>query len=564
MKKIILTILLVWIMSIFLGIMANAQIAELSVRIDSLMLTQHSDSLPGGAIAVVSSNGVLFKKTYGIMDIDKNQKIDDHTLFDIASVSKQFTAFTILLLEDEGKLELDKDIRTYLPNLPKYEHTITLRHLLQHTSGIASTDVLRLFGGLSFDELWNQQKEIDLICKYSQLNFKPNTQHVYSNAGYALLAQIVEAVSGIDFNTYLHNKVFFPLGMESTLVYSDPSIKLTNNSIGYKIVEETPVKVSSTLDYSYGGSNIYSNLNDMIRWGQNFLAPKIGDTNMINRIITPYNTLENGDSIYYTYGFNIRKYKGVKLVEHSGGVPGYRNQFMIFPNEDLIIILMFNNESINTRRLANSIADIMLANKIIEEQPKPRVEVEVNLLKANKFAGIYQMEDGMELSFIVEKDTFWLVLPDESKFQLFAEDDYNFFLKAFNAQCTFAKAVNGEVNELKWHQGGRSYVAKRVEEKIPLTLEEIESFAGKYYQKELKVEYPIMFEDGKLIMSTPPTFKRYLGFDTVSLSHINGDKFITDNLGVLEFTRDEDQKVNGFVLLDVGRLQNIKFTLNNK
>jgi CubicO group peptidase (beta-lactamase class C family) len=564
MKKSTQTIILAFA-SMLITLSAHSNNDEkLTQKIDSLVALQHSEGEPGGVIGILSNSKVVMAKGYGLMNIDHNQPNDKNTTFDIASVAKQFTAFAILLLEGEGKLELDKDIRIYLPNLPKYEYTITIRHLLQHTSGIASTDVVRLLAGISFDELWSQQKEIELIGQYSQLNFKPNTQHVYSNAGYALLAQIIEVVSGLNFPIYLQKMVFNPLGMESALVYSDPNVMLANNSIGYKMTEKKPVKVSSTLDYSYGGSNIYANLNDMIRWGQNFMMPKVGDAHTINRILNTYNTLENGDSINYTYGFNVRKYKGVKMVEHSGGVPGFRNQFMIFPEEDLIIILMFNNESINTRRLANGIADILLANKIIEEQPKPRVEVEINFEKVQKFAGSYQMGDGMELSFMVENDTFWLVLPDESKFQLFAEDDYNYFLKAFNAQCTFGNITNGNVNEMEWHQGGSSYKAKRGEGKIPLTLEEIARFAGKYYQKELKVEYPIIFENGKLVMSTPQTFKKFLGFDSVILSHINGDKFLTDKLGVLEFTRDKDNSVNGFVLLDIGRLQNIKFAIVSK
>lgn len=560
MKKFFLILNLVTVLAI-LNAGATERPKHLSDKIDSLVSLQHSEGQPGGVIAILSGEEVMLTKSYGLMDIEQNKPNDLNTTFDIASVAKQFTAFAIMLLEEEGKLELDKDIRVYLPYLPEYGYKITVRNLLQHTSGIASTDVLRLFAGLSFDELWNQQKEIELIGQYSHLNFKPNTSHVYSNSGYALLAQIVEEVSGMNFPDYLENKIFIPAGMKSAVVYSNPALELVNNSIGYKMVEGKPVKVSSTTDYSYGSSNIYMNLSDMICWGQNFISPKAGNAAMIKRILNPYNTLENGDSIFYTYGFNVRKYKGVKMVEHSGGVPGFRNQFMIFPDDNLIIILMFNNESINTRRLANGIADILLSDKIVEEISKPRIAVEYDPEKILRFAGNYQLEDGMELSFEVKRDTFWLVLPDASRFQLFAENEYKFFLKAFDAQCTFVPAQNGEVNNMLWHQGGADYKAIRAGNKVLLSAEELARFAGNYYQKELRVEYPLTCENGKLSLSTPPTFLNYLGFDTVELNHISGDKFLTDKFGVLEFTRDENNHVNGFVLLDVGRVQNLRFSL---
>ena len=561
MKTSFLVILLLQSVLIFTADAQTYSAAKLNHEVDSLMTLLNAEGNPGGAIGILSGDDILLAKGYGLANTDKTLTIGNTTTFDIASVSKQFTAFAIMLLEEEGKVRLDNDIRTYLPYLPEYEHKITVRNLLQHTSGIASTDVLRLFGGMSLDENWDQQNEIELIRQYPHLNFSPNTRRVYSNAGYALLAGIVKEVSGMGFSEYMENNIFEPLGMTSALVYSDPAIKLENNALGYKIVDGNPVMVSSTTDFSYGSGNIYINLNDMIRWGQNFLSAKVGNPELIRRILTPYNTLENGDSIYYTYGFNVSNYKGVKMVEHSGGVPGFRNQFMMFPDENLTIILMFNNESINTRRLANSIADILLAGKIVQETPKPRIEVEINFEKANQFAGNYQMEDGMELGFNVERDTFWLLLPGDERFQLFAEKENSFFLKAFDAQCTFINAPDGDGYEMIWHQGGSSFSAKKAGEKVLLTHDEIALYAGKYYQKDLKVEYPVLFANGKLTMYTPPTFKKYLGFDTVELSHISGDRFLTGNLGVIEFTRDSSNSINGFILLDVGRLQNVRFVL---
>ena len=191
MKKLIISIMLANVVLWASSQSHTLPTENLSEKIDSLMALRQKPEEPGGAIAVILDNKVLHQKAYGISDMEKGTKIDENTLFDLASLAKQFTAFAILILEEEGKLDLDTDIRQYLPELPQYEYTITIRHLLQHTSGVASTDLLRLFADLPLDLEWSHHDEIDLIKKYSQLNFEPNTSFVYSNGGYSLLASIV-------------------------------------------------------------------------------------------------------------------------------------------------------------------------------------------------------------------------------------------------------------------------------------------------------------------------------------------------------------------------------------
>jgi len=560
MKKIVLIILVKLL--IFFTLSAEDIYSEnISQKVDSLVSLQHNSDEPGGVIAVLSRDVVLHKKSYGLKNVEQNLEINENTLFDIASVAKQFTAFAILMLEDEGKLNLDDDIRKYLPDVPEYEYKVTIRNLLQHTSGIPSTDVLRLFAGLSLDEKWTQEDEIALIQRYPYLNFRPNSAHVYSNAGYSLLATIVESVSGLSFPEFMAARIFKPLDMNASFVMDTERSDVSNFAVGYKKEDDDFVAFSSLSDFSYGGGNIFTSLNDILLWGQNILSPKIGNKDFYRKISQPYNTLENGDTLFYTYGFYVRDHKGMKMVEHSGGIPGFRNQFMIFPEDDTIIILMFNNESINTRRLATGIAEMLFADKLIDEIPAQRIAIDIEMEDVRVFEGSYVMSDGMELSFVAEQDTFWLELPGDQRFQLFAESDNKFFLKAFDAQCTFVQSDDGSVNEMIWHQRGQDHSAVRVEERIPLTPDDFPPYAGIYYQPELDAEYLIVFENNELTLYTPKNFKKYLGFDHVVLSHVNGDKFYTGPLGTLEFTRDEDNQINGFVLLNVGRLQNVRFTL---
>lgn len=569
-RKLLITSMLMLVLSSFLKAQTSKNVSFSSVsnridqeilkqKIDSLMLIEVGENQAGGAIGILSGDKVLLKSAYGLMNIEQNSAIDENTAFNISSVTKQFTAYAILMLQQEGKLNLDDNISNYLPKLQAYKENISIRNLIQHTSGIASTDVLRLFAGLPFDGSWDQKKEIDLIMSYPQLNFTPNSKYVYSNGGYSLLAQIVENVSGMKYSEFLKKNVLFPLSMNATFVNDNPKTKLSNCATGYKKEKGSFIKFSSHEDTSYGAGNIYSSLNDMIAWGQNILSQKFGVDDYFNKITHPYNTLINGDSISYTYGFNIGNHKGIKMVEHSGGNPGFRSQFIIFPDEELILILLFNTESINTRRLAFKITDLLLADKLKDEESKQRVEIKIDFEELNSFKGYYQMPDGMRLGFVLEQDLFWLVLPGNEKFQLYAESPTKFFLKAFNAQCTFIKSNDGLVNEIIWHQGGEDYKAGRAEEREPLSYEELALFTGNYYHNILNVEYPIVLLDGILTLKVPDTFKTYLGFGRVKLSHIGGDKFLSDRLGIIEFTRNSAHQIDGLLLLDVGRLQNILF-----
>ncbi len=554
------TLVLSFISFMFLtNLTAGTYTEKKSAQIDSIISLQHSEEQPGGVLAVISKGDIAEKKCFGIMNTENNKAIDKNTLFDIASVAKQFTAFSILLLEKDGQIDLDSDIREYLSYLPEYDYEITIRNLIQHTSGIASTDWLRLLSGIPFDVKWTHQDEIDIIKKYSRLNFKPNTKHVYSNAGYSLLASIVEEVSGMTFPQFLSKEVFKPLGMKTAIIYDSHQDEQLNRATGYEIVDEKAEAVSSSEEFSYGSGNIYASINDMITWGNNFFSPKVGDKNIIDRMLNKYNVLENGDSISYTYGLYVGEYKGVKMVSHSGGIPGFRSQFMIFPEDELIVIVMLNNESINSRTIATSVAEIYLADRIMEKEVAQRVETDLNLSKIENYIGNYTLPDGMEFEFVLEKDTFWLHLPGDHKFQLFAESDNEFFLKDFDAQVTFIEEPNGNVNEMIWHQGGEDYHATRTVDRVPLTTEEKAKFAGDYYHKDLKTDYKVVFDDNKLVLNPPETFERYFGAKYINLNHVNGDIFATDMFGMVEFTRDEKNEINGFILLNIGRLQNVEF-----
>ncbi len=535
----------------------QAAYQSLEKKIDSLVALSIREGQPGGTIGITKKGEVIFQKAFGLADLENNVPNTTETAFNLASVAKQFTAFAILLLEEEGKLSLDDEIHRHIPKLPDYGEKITIRNLLHHTSGIASTDNLLLFAGRSLDGPWSQEQELNLIYRYPDLNFKPGEQHLYSNAGYSLLAEIIEKASGTTYDDYLQQKIFGPLQMTTTFVLDHPDKNIPNRAFGYSKEDEEFVRTKDG-ETIYGATNIYTSAKDLSRWGNNFFNPRVGSRKIMHRIFNPDHVLNTGDTVNYSYGLVVSSYKGVKRVSHSGGDLGYRSQFLLFPEQEVVVYAAFNTDAIHSGNLVYTIVDWLLEEHFEDKKPGERMAVDLDPEKLKKFEGSYQMPDGLNMSFEVKRDTFWLDIPGAPPFQVFAEDETRFFLKAFDAQITFVVEENGQVNSMIWHQAGGDHPAPLIGETKMPDAETLAGYAGIYYHEALEVEYPVRFEDGELIIQTPDNFKRYLNIEQLNLSPMGDDRFYS-RIGVVKFTRNQQEKVNGFRFVDVGRLKNVGF-----
>jgi len=535
----------------------TGQPSDLSNKIDSLVGLNVSKSSPGCTVGIVKDGEVLYKKSYGIANLDYRIPVTDSTVFNLASVSKQFTAFLVLLLEQEGKLALGDELQKYVPELKTYGH-ITIRQLIHHTSGIPSTDNLRLFAGLSLEMLWNSGAEFNMIQSYQKLNFKPNEEHNYSNAGYVLLTYVIEKASGMKFSQCMTEKIFKPLNMNNASVYDSPGKVILNRASGYRSTGDTYSKTNTEGDSYCGSTNVYASANDMINWSINLTTKSLGGKQLVNRLFNPADTLNNGDTISYTYGFNVRDYRGTKIVEHSGGTNGFRTQIRHFPETSFTVFVLATNECSEPWNIANRVVDVYL-----KEMLKPEIKVEHKEIFVNKelyklYKGSYQMPDGMVLQFDLVNDTLKLVIPGAPKFVMYAEKENEFFLKDFDAQCTFIKDKEGKVNEIIWHQNNQNPRGIRYSGPKPMTLTDLKDFEGDYVIPELNATYPVSVKDNELTVTLPKTF-RTVNIDTnMKLKHIEGDKFF-GSLSMVEFKRNKTGKITGFVIADVGRLKNIEF-----
>ena len=357
------------IISLFLigSLGLKSQIPDLATKIDSLIKSTVTNVTPGCVVGVVKDGNVLYKQTFGLANLDYRIPVTDSTLFNLASVSKQFTAFLVLLLEKDGKLNLDDTIQKYIPELKNYGHAITIRQLLHHTSGIPPSDNLRLFAGISQEMPWDTEDEFNMIQLYQKLNFKPNEEHVYSNAGYYLLARIIEKTEGKPFSQCIKEKIFRPLNMKTAAIYDSPGKIIFNRASGYRKAGENYSETNTEGESIFGSTNMYASVNDLINWSNNLTSNTLGGKQLSDRLFNPADTLINGDTISYTYGLIVWKYKGLKIVDHGGFTMGFKAHLAHFPEAGLTVFVLSNNENTDPKDIAMKIVDWSLKDLLKPE-----------------------------------------------------------------------------------------------------------------------------------------------------------------------------------------------------
>jgi len=379
---------------------ANSLLAQTSSnpekRIDSLF-SKYNANTSGVAVGIVQDGKIIFEKGYGSANLEYNIPITPKTVFNVGSVSKQFTTFSIFLLEKQGKISLDDDIRKYIPELPVYEKTITIRHLCSHTSGLKDQWSLLTLAGWRMDDIITSEQVLKLVTKQKELNFAPGSQFKYSNTGFTLLTEIVKRVSGKSFSTFVKENIFDPLGMENSLIYDDNEKIVKNRAYSYG--NENGIYSKRNLNSSsVGPTNVYTTVEDLSKWTANFENPKVGDAAFIKHF-NERSSLDNGDpailavadgeTIYHAKGQFMRNYKGINVYNHTGSDAGFKSYLGRFQDNKLSIILLSNDEDFVAYKAGMDIAEFYLADKFkkrekvsetqqkAEEKPKPALTTNI-------------------------------------------------------------------------------------------------------------------------------------------------------------------------------------------
>ncbi|HEY4218559.1 MAG TPA: serine hydrolase domain-containing protein [Gemmatimonadaceae bacterium] len=373
--------MLAMVASLVLAASAGAQTApadSASRWVDSIFAPFDSRQSPGCAVAVTRDGAVAFAKGYGMADLEHDTPITADTRFYIASVSKQFTAMSIVLLAQEHRLSLDDPIQKWVPEVPTFGATITLRNLLHHTSGLRDYFTLLAVSGWPSDGPLTEQELLALVARQKSLNFKPGDEFLYSNTGYALLSIVVKRASGESLRDFADERIFRPLGMTHTEFRDDHNALIPQRALGYRPSGSTYRTSEPEFDV-VGDGGVYSTVGDLAKWDANFRDARVGGQEGIALMLAPGH-LNDGETIPYALGLTLGEFHGLKTVSHGGAYGGYQSEFLRFPDQHISVITLCNT-SLASPTLAEQVSTVRLGLASQKPSMAP-VDLTVGLLAA--------------------------------------------------------------------------------------------------------------------------------------------------------------------------------------
>lgn len=523
-------------------------------KIDELFISWDSKKSPGAAIAVVKNGEIVFKKGYGMANLEYDVPNGPSTVFHIASVSKQFTVFSVLQLQKEGKLSLDDDIRKYIPEVPEFGKTITLRHLASHTSGLRDQWNLLAMGGWRLDDVITKEHVFKLLEKQEELNFQPGEEYLYCNTGFTLLAEVVARVSGQSFAEYTREHIFEPLDMSSTLFYDDHEKIVRNRAYSYH-PDSTGYKKSILSYANVGATSLFTTVEDLSLWAINFSRPIVGDAEMFNSMSTPA-VLNNGETFGGALGQFVDDYKGLYEIQHGGADAGYRTYLTRFPNQDFAVVLFSNEASFRAETMAHKVVDIYLEDHFqpeeIQREAQEKNSVAIDQQLIDSYLGEYEIEPGFTLKITQDNGKLMGQASGQPALSLEPISENTFKAEGMEARVEFISGKTETVDRIKVHQEGQIMEGPKM---APFDVNAVDllQYAGIYHSEELSAEYQFTLEAGKLIA----THRR---LEDIELSLEKEDVFAGDAwfFGQVEFTRDANNDING-CRVSSGRVRNLQF-----
>jgi CubicO group peptidase (beta-lactamase class C family) len=336
---------------------------QLNEKVDKLFAQWDKPDSPGCALGVIKDGKIVYKRGYGSANLDYNTPLSSESVFNIASISKQFTAASILLLVQRGAISLDDDIRKYLPELPKYEAPITVSQLGRHTSGVRDFLELMVMADRKPDEPFSNVEVVELIARQKRLNFKPGEKIIYSNSNYVLLAEIVRRVSGKSLREFADENIFRPLGMANTQFKDDRTAVVKNRVISYTPTGGGGFRQFVDITEAMGAGNMLTTIEDLAKWDQNFYDNKVGGELFGKQMLTR-TKLDSGEEFPLGFALMDEEYRGSKAASHGGAFLGFRTEMIRFPEQRFTVICLCNVSVADSRGLAKQVVDLYLADQL--------------------------------------------------------------------------------------------------------------------------------------------------------------------------------------------------------
>ena len=510
----------------------NAQqvlVADASAAIDKIFHAWNKTDVPGCAVGIDLNDGHPLFRSYGSSDLEHGIAINPSTVFEAGSVSKQFTAASVILLVEQGKLAFFDDVRKYLPELPDYGSVITIDQLLGHTSGLRDWgEVEAIAGWPRTSRVYSLTDTLDITARQQSLNYQPGTAWSYTNTGYNLLAIIIERVSKQTLAQFSHDHLFAPLGMTHTQWRDNFRRVVPDRAVAYYLNKDMYQQLMPFED-TYGHGGLLTTVGDLLLWNHALTDGKLDQ--FVTKELTQVTTLNNGKSTSYARGLFLNTYHNSLEISHSGATAGYRTWLGRFPDEHVSIAMLCNAGDVKPVALAHKVADVFLP---AYSRPKP-ADISIPVDELKKHTGKYvDLQRGQQINLDVKNDA--LVTSGGTQLTPVSSSEFvmgttKFSFVAQNRLVIETTTDRHEYTQMPpWHQNP----------------EKLKALIGSYSSSEAMATYIASVEDGKLVI-TPTT---RLG-EKLVLHPIAADIFLTsidDSDGMVKFTRDSNGRITSMVV----------------
>jgi CubicO group peptidase (beta-lactamase class C family) len=528
LKHVALLLLLLVVVIRSLGLDTHAQNPDRAApTLDAIFQKWNKPDVPGCAVGVVREGVSPLVRSYGSADLEHNVAINADTVFEAGSVSKQFTAASVLLLAEQGKLALTDDVRKYVPELPDYGWRITINELLSHTSGLRDWGSVEAIAGWPrTSRVYTLTDVLDITARQKSLNYPPGTAYSYTNTGYNLLAIIVERVSKETLAQFSHDHLFFPLRMSHTQWRDDFRRVVTGRAIAYE-AGEGGYEQEMPFEDAYGNGGLLTTVGDLLRWNDALTAGELG--HFVTTELQHQTTLNDGHLIAYARGLFVESYHGVQEIAHDGATAGYRAWLGRYPEAHLSIALLCNAGDANPDSLAHAVADLFLA------EPAPPTVVILTADQLAQRAGLFvDLRRGLPLRLEAHGNV--LRVSNGPVLSAISPDEFS------SGSTTYRFSGNDRI--VRETADGDVSEYRRTQPWVPSSAE-LMQMAGNYTSLEAMATYHVTVTDGHVVAT--PADRRGAAL-VLNPIFANAFQFANDQAqGVLSFRRDSKGGVSGFV-----------------
>ena len=510
-------------------------------RVDEIFARWDSANSPGCAVGVTENGLAILERAYGMADLEHGIPNTPDTIFEGGSVSKQFTSAAVVLLVLDGKLSLDDDVRKYVPEVPDYGPTITLRHMMNHTSGLRDWGSVAGISGWGRGERSHDHDDVvDIVSRQTAPNFEPGHEYSYSNTGFNLLAVIVSRVSGTSFAEFSKERIFKPLGMRNTQWRDDYRRIVPGRSTAYSARSEEEWEINRPIEHVHGNGGILTTVADLGIWNQALTDGRLGGTEFV-RMMHRQGRLKDGSEIVYAGGLQVQQFAGVRSITHTGSTAGYRAYLGRFPDQGLSVAMLCNASNVSTGGTGGRIARVFLGAAAADPEPPRGISLSPAALES--LAGLYREPvtgNTRELG-IVEGQ-----LRDGSA-RLIPLSEGEFAVGNPGRRYVFDDAGRSGFRIEDWQ-----YTDHRFEPVEPWepNAADMEALSGTYHSEDAETTYVIRVDDGDLTAWQRPN-------RTQKLVPIYEDAFRMGR-NIVRFRRDGTGRISA-VSLSLGRVYDMRF-----